>query len=94
MVSFQAAEHLQDKQTISDHVDPTITSFEKKELDVICEVIQDCIQPDPRQRPTMKEVTSKLREVIRISPETAAPSLTTLWWTALELHRSESAEFV
>ena len=94
---FQAAEHLHDKENITDLLDPALNFFEmkeKKELDTICKVIQDCIQPVPEQRPAMKEVTSKLREVIKISPDTAAPSLSTLWWTALELHRAESAEFV
>ncbi|RVW31899.1 Protein MALE DISCOVERER 2 [Vitis vinifera] len=45
----------------------------------------DCIQPNARQRPTMKEVTSKLREVIPISPDSATPRLSPLWWAELEI---------
>ncbi|KAK9267971.1 hypothetical protein L1049_010408 [Liquidambar formosana] len=80
-----AAEYLNDKRTISYLIDPTLKSFKNNELDVICEVIQDCIQQDPRHRPTMREVTSKLREVIAISPDAATPRLSPLWWAELEI---------
>lgn len=80
-----AADYLNDKRSISYLIDPSLKSFKNNELDVICEVIQDCIQPDPRQRPTMKEVTSKLREVIVISPDQATPRLSPLWWAELEI---------
>lgn len=80
-----AAEHLNDKRSISYLIDPTLKSFKNNELDIICEVIQDCIQPNPRQRPTMREVTSKLREVIPISPDSATPRLSPLWWAELEI---------
>lgn len=80
-----AADYLNDKRSISYMIDPSLKSFKNSELDVICEVIQVCIQPDPRQRPTMKEVTSKLREVIVISPDQATPRLSPLWWAELEI---------
>ncbi|KAF3452131.1 hypothetical protein FNV43_RR08228 [Rhamnella rubrinervis] len=80
-----AAEYLNDKRSISYMIDPTLKSFKNNELDVICEIIQDCIHPNPRQRPTMKEITSKLREVIPISPEQATPKLSPLWWAELEI---------
>lgn len=82
---MQAADYLNDKRSISYMIDPSLKSFKNNELDVICEVIQDCIQPDPRQRPTMKEVTSKLREAIVISPDQATPRLSPLWWAELEI---------
>lgn len=66
-------------------IDPTLKSFKNNELDVICEVIQECIEVDPRQRPTMKDVTSKLREVINVPPEQATPRLSPLWWAELEI---------
>ncbi|XP_057985340.1 protein MALE DISCOVERER 2-like [Hevea brasiliensis] len=64
-----ATECLNDKRSIGYLIDPTLKSFKNNELDLICEIIQECIQPDPRQRPTMKDITSKLREVIAISPD-------------------------
>ncbi|XP_050223384.1 protein MALE DISCOVERER 2-like [Mercurialis annua] len=80
-----AAEYLNDKRSISYMIDPTLKAFKNNELDVICEVIQECIQPDPRQRPTMRDITSKLREMIAISPDQATPRLSPLWWAELEI---------
>ncbi|EEF28099.1 protein MALE DISCOVERER 2 [Ricinus communis] len=80
-----AAEYLNDKRSISYMIDPTLKAFKNNELDIICEVIQECIQPDPRQRPTMRDITSKLREVITISPDQATPRLSPLWWAELEI---------
>ncbi|KRH42871.1 hypothetical protein GLYMA_08G116600v4 [Glycine max] len=80
-----AAEHLNDKQSISYLIDPTLQSFKDEELDVICEVIKDCLQSDPRLRSTMKEITPRLREVLHVSPEQAVPRLSPLWWAELEI---------
>ncbi|KAJ6893676.1 protein MALE DISCOVERER 2 isoform X1 [Populus alba x Populus x berolinensis] len=80
-----AAEYLNDKRSIGYMIDPSLKSFKNNELDVICEVIQQCIQSDPRYRPTMKEITSKLKEVISISPDQATPRLSPLWWAELEI---------
>ncbi|XP_042520036.1 protein MALE DISCOVERER 2-like isoform X2 [Macadamia integrifolia] len=80
-----AAEYLNDKRSISYMIDPTLKSFKNNVLDVICEVIEECIHQDPRQRPTINEVTSKLREVIAISPDAATPRLSPLWWAELEI---------
>ncbi|KAI8001451.1 Protein MALE DISCOVERER 1 [Camellia lanceoleosa] len=86
-----AAEYLNDRQKFGNMIDPMLKSFKNNELDIICEVIQDCIQPDMRKRPTMKEVTSKLREVISISPDAATPRLSPLWWAELEILSAEAA---
>nr|XP_043611267.1 protein MALE DISCOVERER 2-like isoform X2 [Erigeron canadensis] len=86
-----AAQYLNDKRNTSAMVDPTFKSFKHHELDVICEVIEECIQQDPRKRPTMKEVVAKLREVLRISPEQAIPRLSPLWWAELEILSGEAA---
>ncbi|CAN4116599.1 unnamed protein product [Withania somnifera] len=80
-----------DKQNIAALVDPTLKSFKNNELMVICEVIEQCLQEDPRKRPTIKEVIDKLREAIDVSPEAAVPRLSPLWWAELELLSSEAA---
>ncbi|KAJ4851404.1 hypothetical protein Tsubulata_014740 [Turnera subulata] len=80
-----AAQYLNDKRSISYMIDPSLKSFKNDELDLICEIIQECIQPEPRKRPTMRDVISKLREVIAISPEQACPRLSPLWWAELEI---------
>jgi hypothetical protein len=82
---MQAAEYLNDKRSIGYMIDPSLKSFKNNDLDVICEIIQQCIQSDARHRPTMKEITSKLREVISISPDQATPRLSPLWWAELEI---------
>ncbi|KAL2343288.1 hypothetical protein Fmac_004573 [Flemingia macrophylla] len=80
-----AAEHLNDKQSMSNLIDPTLESFKEEELEVICDVIKDCLQSDSRLRPTMKDITPRLREVLRVSPEQAVPRLSPLWWAELEI---------
>jgi hypothetical protein len=66
-------------------MDPTLKSHKPEELDVIWEVIQECTQINPRQRPTMREVTTKLNEILAISPEIASPRHSPLWWAELEI---------
>lgn len=85
-----ATQYLNDKTT-SDMVDPTLKSFKQDEVDIICEVIEECIQEDARKRPTMKEVVSKLREGLGISPEQATPRLSPLWWAELEILSGEGS---
>ncbi|MED6155055.1 hypothetical protein PIB30_002271 [Stylosanthes scabra] len=79
------AEYLNDKGSFKYLIDPSLQSMKDNELDVICEVIKECIQPDPRLRPTMREITLRLREVLCISPEQAVPRLSPLWWAELEI---------
>ncbi|XP_031495764.1 protein MALE DISCOVERER 2-like [Nymphaea colorata] len=86
-----AVDYLNDKRSISYMIDPTLKSFKNNELDAICEVIQQCIHPDTKQRPTMKEVTTKLRDVLSISPEAATPRLSPLWWAELEILSVEAS---
>ncbi|KAH1066158.1 hypothetical protein J1N35_031145 [Gossypium stocksii] len=63
------------KGSINNMIDPTLESLKDDELEVICDVINECIQIDERQRPTMKGITSKLRQGINIPPEQATPRL-------------------
>ncbi|CAI9087263.1 OLC1v1021295C2 [Oldenlandia corymbosa var. corymbosa] len=86
-----AQEYLNDNSRIGSLIDPSLKSFKHGELEIIGEAIQECTQKDPRKRPTMKEVVSKLREVLDISPESATPRLSPLWWAELEILSSEAA---
>ncbi|MQL75448.1 hypothetical protein Taro_007827 [Colocasia esculenta] len=86
-----AVEYLNDKHSVSRLIDPTLKHFKNNELDIICEVIQDCIHQDPKTRPTMKDITAKLREVLSISPESATPRLSPLWWAELEILSLEAS---
>ena len=85
-----AMECIKDDRSISCLLDPTLTTHKENDLDIICELIEDCIQSDPKKRPSMREVTAKLREVLSISPEAATPRLSPLWWAELEILSVES----
>lgn len=81
----QAAEFLADRRSIGSTIDPALKSFKNSEVEVVCEVIKGCVNPDAKKRPTMREATARLREVIAISPESATPRLSPLWWAELEI---------
>lgn len=81
----QAMECIKDDRSISCLLDPTLKTHKENDLEIISEVIQDCIESDPRKRPSMRDVTTKLREVLAISPEAATPRLSPLWWAELEI---------
>lgn len=90
-ITSQAADYVDGKVSVSYILDPTLKTFKSNELDIICEVILECINEDPRRRPTMKEIANKLREVIPISPEAATPRLSPLWWAELEILSVEAS---
>ncbi|XP_074308035.1 protein MALE DISCOVERER 1-like [Silene latifolia] len=73
------------KEKNKDLIDPILKSVKTNELDIICDIIQRCINPDPMQRPTIQALTSRLREVISLAPEAAVPRLSPLWWAELEI---------
>ncbi|CAH8360388.1 unnamed protein product [Eruca vesicaria subsp. sativa] len=77
------AEFLRGK-TLREMVDPTLECFDEK-IESIGEVIKSCVRTDPKQRPTMKEVTGRLREITGLSPDDAIPKLSALWWAELEV---------
>ncbi|KAI9120669.1 hypothetical protein K1719_007702 [Acacia pycnantha] len=85
-----AGEFSNGKRYINYMIDPSLNSFKVKELDVIYEVIHQCTQPNPSLRPTMKDITSKLRDVIGFSPDMAAPGLSPLWWAELQILSEEA----
>ncbi|XAR66580.1 Non-specific serine/threonine protein kinase [Bertholletia excelsa] len=80
-----AADYVKEKESMKQIVDPTLKSFKEEELEIIRQVIQDCIQPDSKKRPTMKEVTLRLKELLAVTPEQATPRLSPLWWAELEI---------
>ncbi|TVU22828.1 hypothetical protein EJB05_32548 [Eragrostis curvula] len=79
-----ASEYLKDK-SYAKLLDVSLTEHNDNELEAVCEVIQECIDPDPTRRPTMRDIVGKLRPALNIAPEQAAPRLSPLWWAELEL---------
>ncbi|KAL4585728.1 hypothetical protein LXL04_010352 [Taraxacum kok-saghyz] len=80
-----AERFLKDDENVSRMIDPTLKSFNQNELDVVCEVIRDCVQKNGSERPTINKIVGKLRDGIGISPEQAIPRLSPLWWAELEI---------
>lgn len=79
------ADYLRGDQPLREMVDPTLESFHEEQLEQIGEVIRSCVRPDPKQRPLMREVTARLREITGVTPDGASPKLSPLWWAELEV---------
>lgn len=72
-------------------VDPTLNFFQEEQVEAIGEIIRSCIRIDPRSRPTMREVVSRLRDITMIGPDAATPRLSPLWWAELEILSTEAS---
>lgn len=86
-----ALDYLKAEHSVIEMVDPTLKSFEEEELEKLFQLIKGCVQPDPTQRPTMVEVTSRLKEITALGPDGATPKLSPLWWAELEIMSSEGS---
>lgn len=72
-----------------DIVDPTLKTFQENVVERLLEVVRQCMNPYLAQRPTMREVVVKLREITGIEAEAAMPRLSPRWWTELEIISTE-----
>ncbi|KAM7501771.1 hypothetical protein LguiB_000675 [Lonicera macranthoides] len=77
-------------QPFKEIVDPTLNSFREEEVEKLFEVVKDCVCPDPNQRPKMREVSSRLKEITAMGPDGATPKVSPLWWAELEILSMES----
>ncbi|XP_044483021.1 probable inactive receptor-like protein kinase At3g56050 [Mangifera indica] len=84
-----ASAYLRMEQPLKQMVDPTLKSFQENELEKLLEVIKDCVHPDPGQRPPMREIAAKLKEITAMGPDGAIPKLSPLWWAELEIMPTE-----
>jgi serine/threonine protein kinase len=80
-----ASDYLRGDRSLRGMVDPTLKSFNEEQIEQIDEVIKSCVNPNPKQRPQMKEVSARLREITSIGPDGAVPKLSPLWWAELEI---------
>ncbi|KFK27383.1 hypothetical protein AALP_AA8G375600 [Arabis alpina] len=74
-----------DPKPARDLVDPSLKSFQENVIERLLEVVRQCINPYSAQRPTMREVVVKLKEITGIEASTAMPRLSPRWWTELEI---------
>lgn len=86
-----ASDYLRGEQPFREMVDPTLTSFQEEQLELIGEVLKSCVHPDPKKRPAMREVSTKLRAITGITPEGAYPRLSPLWWAELEIASADAS---
>ncbi|CAM8967327.1 unnamed protein product [Rhodiola kirilowii] len=80
---------LQADEPLEALVDPTLNSFSTEELKKMLDVIRECLQTDPKRRPSMSDVARWLRDITKITPEEAIPKVSPLWWAELEIISTE-----
>lgn len=86
-----ASDYLRGAQPLREMVDPTLRTYQEDQLQQIGGLIKSCADPDPRQRPPMKEVCARLRVITGIGPDGAIPKLSPLWWAELEILSTEAS---
>uniref|UniRef100_A0A7N0RIU9 Protein kinase domain-containing protein n=1 Tax=Kalanchoe fedtschenkoi TaxID=63787 RepID=A0A7N0RIU9_KALFE len=79
------------EKPINETVDPTLKTFDEGQLEALHKVIKSCVHPDPTKRPTMVEVTERMRRITGIGPDQAIPRISPLWWAELEILSTEGA---
>ncbi|GMI88895.1 Male Disoverer 2, morphogenesis of root hair 1 [Hibiscus trionum] len=84
-----ASDYMKRDQPLKEMVDPTLKFFQEDDLEKLFEVVKTCVNPDPKERPTMREVAAKLKEITAMGPDGATPKLSPLWWAELEILSTE-----
>ncbi|KAK6156102.1 hypothetical protein DH2020_010350 [Rehmannia glutinosa] len=85
-----ASDYLRGPQPLREMVDPTLRTYREDQLQQIGDVIRACADPDPRRRPSMRDVCGRLREITGIGPDGAIPKLSPLWWAEIEIMSNEA----
>lgn len=86
-----ASDYLKGEKPLKEMVDPTLKSFQENELEELLEVIKNCLHPDHKQRPPMRDILPKLKEITAMGPDGATPKLSPLWWAELEILTTETS---
>lgn len=79
------------KKSFRDVVDPTMSYVKDEEIEKWFQVIKECVHPNPEKRPSMTEVTARLKEITAIGPDAATPQSSPLWWAELEIMSGDSS---
>ncbi|KAK4792434.1 hypothetical protein SAY86_022869 [Trapa natans] len=80
-----ASDYMKGDKPLAEIVDPTLSFFDADQVEKINQIIRSCVHPDPKERPSMREVSSRLRDVTGIPPDGAVPKVSPLWWAELEI---------
>ncbi|XP_022871822.1 probable inactive receptor-like protein kinase At3g56050 [Olea europaea var. sylvestris] len=84
-----ASDYLRGIPFLREIVDPTLTSFQEDQVEQIGRLIKSCVNPEPRQRPSMRDIAARLRDITSIAPDAAIPRLSPVWWAELEILSTE-----
>ncbi|KAL1544789.1 non-specific serine/threonine protein kinase [Salvia divinorum] len=82
-----ACDYLRGTQHLREMVDPTLGTYQEDQLQQIGELIRCCAD----ERPSMKDVCTRLRVITEIGPDGAIPKLSPLWWAELEILSTEGS---
>ncbi|CAH8360510.1 unnamed protein product [Eruca vesicaria subsp. sativa] len=74
-----------ERKPARDLVDPTLETFQEDVAERLLEVVRQCMNPYSVQRPKMRKVVVKLREITGIEADAALPRLSPRWWTEMEI---------
>ncbi|XP_044509663.1 probable inactive receptor-like protein kinase At3g56050 isoform X2 [Mangifera indica] len=80
-----ASDYLRGNQPLKRFVDPTLRTFDVEQLEKFGDLIKACVLPNLQLRPSMRDVTARLREITGITQDGAIPKLSPLWWAELEI---------
>nr|KYP45725.1 putative LRR receptor-like serine/threonine-protein kinase At5g45840 family [Cajanus cajan] len=86
-----AAEYVRWGKSLRDVVDPRLNSLQEQEIEEWSKVIRNCVHTDPEKRPTMKEVTTRLKEITAMGPDGANPKASPLWWAEMAITSTDSS---
>ncbi|KAL2333001.1 hypothetical protein Fmac_014214 [Flemingia macrophylla] len=76
-------------QPLRELVDTSLNSLNANEIEKWEKVIYSCVDTDPEKRPTMTEVTARLKEITAMGPDGATPKPSPLWWAEIEIMSTE-----
>ncbi|XP_010693070.3 probable inactive receptor-like protein kinase At3g56050 [Beta vulgaris subsp. vulgaris] len=82
-IDHWVSEYLSGEQPLEELIDPMLRQFKPEQLNNISEVIRKCLHSE-QHRPTMKDVTARLREITGVAQDKAVPRFSSLWWAELD----------
>jgi serine/threonine protein kinase len=77
------SEYMSGEKSLQDLVDPMLHS-NTEQLDKLSDIIRKCLHSE-QNRPTIRDVTVKMKEVTGINQDKAAPRFSSLWWAELDV---------
>ncbi|KAL9231448.1 hypothetical protein vseg_006678 [Gypsophila vaccaria] len=86
------SEYLSGEKTLRELIDPMLRRYNRDQLENVSELIKNCLHSDTQHRPTMIDVSARIKEITSINREKAGPRLSPLWWSELESRGSVNGE--